>query len=118
TAWWARRPDHRRTGAAPTLRAFAFFAATAVLSTVPAKPAAPPAAGAGSIDRAVAYLTEEVPRWSRENGCVSCHNNGDGARALLAAGRSGRPVPEEALTETRRWLRQPEAWRTVRTDPA
>jgi hypothetical protein len=27
--------------------------------------------------RAVAFLTREVPRWSVENRCFSCHNNGD-----------------------------------------
>ncbi len=30
--------------------------------------------------RAVAFLAREVPRWSRENHCYSCHNNGDAAR--------------------------------------
>src|SRR5262249_25750881 len=33
-------------------------------------------------ERAVAYLVREVPLWSQENHCFSCHNNGDGARAL------------------------------------
>jgi len=42
--------------------------------------------------RAVAYLTAEVPRWRREHPCYSCHNNGDAARALIAAGRRGHQV--------------------------
>ena len=36
-------------------------------------------------DRAIAYLEDEVSAWSRSNGCYSCHNNGDGARALYEA---------------------------------
>jgi hypothetical protein len=60
--------------------------------------------------KAVAFLTREVPRWSRENHCYSCHNNGDAARALYQAARSGYSVPEEALAETTRWLTRPESW--------
>lgn len=41
---------------------------------------------------AVAYLEREVPKWKRENGCYSCHNNGDGLRGLLAARRAGFAV--------------------------
>jgi hypothetical protein len=69
--------------------------------------AAPPAR---SEDRAIAYLAAEVPRWRRENGCWSCHNNGDGARALFAALRRGRAVPPAALAGTIGWLEQPESW--------
>ena len=36
-------------------------------------------------DRALAYLIREVPAWSREHKCFSCHNNGDAARALYTA---------------------------------
>jgi squalene cyclase len=57
--------------------------------------------------RAVAYLTREVPRWATENHCYSCHNNGDAARALYAAGRL---VPDRALADTTRWLAHPETW--------
>jgi len=32
--------------------------------------------------RAVEFLVREVPAWSKNNGCFSCHNNGDAARAL------------------------------------
>ena len=35
--------------------------------------------------KALAYLAIEVPRWSSEHKCFSCHNNGDGARALYLA---------------------------------
>ncbi len=60
--------------------------------------------------KAVAFLIREVPRWSRENHCYSCHNNGDAARALYQAARAGYSVPEEALAETTRWLIRPESW--------
>jgi hypothetical protein len=62
--------------------------------------------------RALAYLAREVPRWSRENHCYSCHNNGDAARALYEALRSGvdPPVPAAALADTTRWLTRPEGW--------
>jgi squalene cyclase len=60
--------------------------------------------------RAVAFLSAEVPRWSRENRCFSCHNNGDAARALYQASRAGYHVPETALADTTRWLSRPADW--------
>ena len=42
--------------------------------------------------RAVAFLAQEVPRWRREHPCYSCHNNGDAARALIAAASRGFDV--------------------------
>jgi Squalene-hopene cyclase C-terminal domain len=60
--------------------------------------------------RAVAFLSREVPRWSRQNHCFSCHNNGDAARALLEASEAGYHVPEIALVETITWLRRPGDW--------
>jgi squalene cyclase len=68
--------------------------------------------------RALAFLVEEVPRWARENGCFSCHNNGDGARALYAAMRLGRAVPPAALAETTAWLREPSQWDSGPANPA
>jgi hypothetical protein len=41
----------------------------------------------------VDYLAGEVPRWSRENHCYSCHNNGDAAPVLFAARRQGYKHP-------------------------
>lgn len=58
------------------------------------------------IPEAIAYLEAEVPRWKTENGCYSCHNNGDGARALFLAGRRNGP----AVDDTIRFLRDPAAW--------
>ena len=40
--------------------------------------------------RAVAYLAGEVPAWRRDHPCYSCHNNGDAARALVAAWQPAR----------------------------
>jgi len=59
---------------------------------------------------AVNYLSKEVPSWSSENGCHSCHNDGDGARALLFAASHGMDVPTSALAPSTKWLRAPERW--------
>jgi hypothetical protein len=67
-------------------------------------------AAASPEQRAVEYLRQEVPRWQRENHCYSCHNNGDAARALFAARRSGYAIADEVLSDTLRWLRQPDEW--------
>lgn len=67
-------------------------------------------AGDSPEDKALAYLAREVPRWSVENRCFSCHNNGDAARALYAAVRLGRSVKAETTAETDRWLGRPEGW--------
>jgi len=68
--------------------------------------------------RAVDYLSAEVPRWSKENGCFSCHNNGDAARALYVASRRGYKVPREALADTTAWLIKPSDWDNNRGNPA
>jgi hypothetical protein len=60
------------------------------------------------------FLAEEVPRWERENHCFSCHNNGDGARALYLAVRKGYAVPADALAATSAWLRAPAEWGRTR----
>ncbi len=61
-------------------------------------------------DKALAYLAGEVPAWSREHKCYSCHNNGDAARALYEAVRLGRTVPKAATEDTDAWLGHPERW--------
>jgi hypothetical protein len=68
--------------------------------------------------RAINYLVREVPRWSKENGCFSCHNNGDGARALYVAQQAGYRVPKSALADTTRWLLAPAGWDHNRANPA
>ena len=75
-----------------------------VANTRADEPAATPEA------RALGFLAREVPRWSRENHCFSCHNNGDAARALYAAIQAAEPLPPEALADTNRWLAEPERW--------
>ncbi|HSD27123.1 MAG TPA: thioredoxin domain-containing protein, partial [Vicinamibacteria bacterium] len=50
--------------------------------------------------RALSYLMREVPAWREKHACGSCHNNGDGARALFRARRLGYDVPGEAVANT------------------
>jgi hypothetical protein len=59
--------------------------------------------------RAVSYLAREVPAWRRDHPCYSCHNNGDAARALIAAGSRHGDV-RAALDDTLRWLAHPARW--------
>ena len=68
-------------------------------------------------DRALAYLAQEVPKWSVENKCFSCHNNGDGARALYVALKSRKKVDNEALKSTNVWLRRPADWQAKDNNP-
>lgn len=70
-----------------------------------------------TIGRALDFLACEVPGWPQQNRCFSCHNNGDGARALLAARKRGWDVPDDALTETISWLLKPETWETTGGNP-
>lgn len=67
--------------------------------------------------KALAFLQREVRAWKPQNGCFSCHNNGDAARALYAAIRKGNRVPADVLTETNAWLGQPSAWERNQGDP-
>lgn len=90
------------------VRALGILAALAALSCASPPPAAPPSTPEG---RAVRYLAREVPRWQVNNKCFSCHNNGDAARALYAARRSGIPFDPGALETTARWLRSPDEWK-------
>ena len=74
-----------------------------------------PLAGAESPEtRAILWLAKEVPAWSREHGCRSCHNDGDGASALLAARAASIEFPEEALKQGLPWLAVPEDWRSTK----
>src|SRR6185436_7234194 len=68
-----------------------------------------PPAARGAEARAVTYLAAEVPRWRREHPCYSCHNNGDAARALIAASGRGYRIGD-ALDDTRGFLVTPERW--------
>lgn len=69
-------------------------------------------------EKALNFLIREVPAWRRENGCFSCHNNGDAARALYVASRKGFIIPAVALAETTAWLKNPDRWDDNKGDPA
>jgi hypothetical protein len=71
----------------------------------------PPATRSSPEERAAAYLAREVPAWRRAHPCYSCHNNGDAARALVAASdRFAEARP--ALDDTLAWLKAPDRWDT------
>jgi hypothetical protein len=63
-----------------------------------------------AIERATAFLAREVSSWRPENGCFSCHNTGDGARALALAASRGLTVPPDSLGPSLRWLERPADW--------
>jgi len=67
--------------------------------------------------KAIAYLQREVPAWRRENGCFSCHNNGDAVRALYAAAQQGYQIRTDVLAETTAWLAKPAHWDENKGDP-
>lgn len=69
-------------------------------------------------EKALNFLIREVPAWRKENGCFSCHNNGDAARALYLASRKGFDIPAVALAETTVWLKSPDRWEDNKGDPA
>lgn len=59
--------------------------------------------------KAANYLSREVPRWRREHPCYSCHNNGDGTRALVAAAARGL-ADRQTFDDSVAWLRTPTRW--------
>lgn len=77
-------------------------------SSTPARPSSRTPAQAETL--ALQYLAHEVPLWSQQNHCFSCHNNGDAARALYAALRIGRAIPSKTLDNTTTWLSNPTRW--------
>lgn len=94
-------------------RRLVFAAATCIAATPIARGEQPAGQGpeaCGPEERAIQYLSREVPRWSAENNCFSCHNNGDAARALYSAKRLGYSLPQQALADTSRFLTAPAAW--------
>jgi hypothetical protein len=54
-------------------------------------------------ERGLSYLSDE-------NGCFSCHNNGDAARALYAAIKLGRTFDPQTLSQTNEWLSNSQLW--------
>jgi hypothetical protein len=69
-----------------------------------------PLTASAGLPEALRYLEQEVPRWRSENGCYSCHNNGDGARALLSARALGIRVDDKAVRDSIEWLQAPGTW--------
>jgi hypothetical protein len=67
--------------------------------------------------RAVEFLKREVPAWSKNNGCYSCHNNGDAARALYTASQKGHLISTDVLADTTAWLADPQIWDKNKGDP-
>ena len=105
------RPQrHPRHGSRAALAALGGLALGGLLLTPPRIGAVRHAQDAPPEDRAIAFLSGEVPRWSVENNCFSCHNNGDAARALYTAVGLGYAVEAEALRDTTAWLQNPAAW--------
>jgi hypothetical protein len=67
--------------------------------------------------KAVEFLKREVPAWSKNNGCYSCHNNGDAARALYKAGQKGHRISTDVLADTTAWLADPQLWDKNKGNP-
>jgi hypothetical protein len=94
------------------MRTTGFFAAVlgmAMLAGAVTTGSARQANSSSTVTRAVGFLVTEVPRWQRERSCFSCHNNGDGARALLLARSRGHDVGA-ALESTLAFLNAPDTW--------
>ncbi len=91
------------------------FAAAAMLALAAALRAEFDAGQAGVVERrdrlapTVAFLSREVPAWHAEQGCYSCHNNGDAVRALIRASAAGFDVAEP-LADTLAFLSRPGRW--------
>lgn len=73
-------------------------------------PGADSAPAGSAEEKAVAFLASHTLSWPEENGCFSCHNNGDAARALHAARKRGLRLDSTVLAETNRWLLSPDRW--------
>lgn len=67
--------------------------------------------------KAIGFLAREVPAWSKNNGCFSCHNDGDAARALYVASRKGYAIPPNVLNATTVWVSQPDTWEKNKGEP-
>lgn len=64
----------------------------------------------GSLRRSVEYLSREVATWKEQHKCYSCHNNGDGARAVFLAKKAGFAPSAAALQVNAEWARSPDQW--------
>ena len=89
--------------------------ANLILLTVIAGAALGRAAGARRTGRS--RTSPKRSGWPEKNKCFSCHNNGDGAQALLIAMRHGKVVPSDALRDTLDWLARPSDWDIAAKNP-
>lgn len=58
--------------------------------------------------RAARYLDLQAEQWTADNGCYSCHNQGDAARAIFRAARHQLVPSPRALWDE--WLARPARW--------
>lgn len=65
-------------------------------------------ADASATARSLEFLSREMSEWPRENGCYSCHNNGDAARAIYLAMRMERFPLGRTVSDS--WLKEPSGW--------
>jgi len=98
------------------LALLASSAAVLFAETLPGKAPAPREDDRG-VSRALSFLLREVPGWRQKHACGSCHNNGDGARALFRARSLAYPVPADALANTAAWLATPGEWEKEAGEP-
>jgi hypothetical protein len=89
--------------------ASALFAAALSTAIIQGQAPVPDAGADDPVEKGVAYLVAEVPRWRAEHPCYSCHNNGDGVRALITAAGRGHDVGT-SIDDTLAWLATPERW--------
>ena len=84
----------------------------AAVATLLAQDARPPdgrSVQPAALESSVAFLSREVPRWKTEQGCYSCHNNGDAVRALVAAAAAGFDV-RGPIADTLAFVSEPQRW--------
>jgi len=67
--------------------------------------------------RAIHYLSREVAAWNPEHNCFSCHNNGDGAAALIVGAYPHEERDRAALAGSIEWLSKPQNWHENKGDP-
>ena len=66
--------------------------------------------GGQAMRRAFDYLLLESTSWSPDNGCFSCHNDGDAFRALLAYDKESQSLRAPQWQSLLNWFQRPEEW--------
>ena len=61
-------------------------------------------------ERAIAYLSREAPAWRPDNGCFSCHHDGDATRVLMVARSRGLAVSRGGSYSHGRLAGAPAGW--------